>query len=73
MVSLIVKIQEETDYPMDYEYKCRSCDELFTCEIAPTKEIRTRVCVKCIATYSKVERYFRVLRKRLQPKEVAVE
>ncbi|GIT13908.1 MAG: hypothetical protein CM1200mP35_07280 [Chloroflexota bacterium] len=48
---------------MDYEYKCRACDELFTCEIAPTKEIRTRVCVKCIATYSKVERYFRVLRK----------
>ena len=58
---------------MDYEYTCRACNELFTCEIAPTKEMRTRVCLKCIAIYSKVDRYFRVLRKRLQPKEVAVE
>ena len=54
---------------MDYEYTCRACNESFTCEIAPTKEIRTRVCVKCIGIYSKVDRYFRVLKKRLQPKK----
>jgi len=58
---------------MDYEYTCRACNESFTSEIAPTKEIRTRVCLKCIAIYSKVDRYFRILRKRLQPKEVAAE
>ena len=58
---------------MYYEYKCQACNELFQCEVAPTKELRTRVCLKCISIYSKVDRYFRVIRKKRQAKEVAIE
>ena len=57
------------EMPKTYEYRCKACNESFTCEIAPTKEMRTRVCPKCIGIYSKVDRYFRLLRKKYQPKE----